>query len=184
MIIGKKNISENIHDMDDYTRLVMSTMTAAKNGDKSVSRIFENSGINHAQIVVQAMISSADKYINIFTENLAIEVYNPDVLRSASARLGKGKIQIVIEDRNCFTNEKSSLYFIQDLITSEDILLKVAPVALRGSSHMVIVDGEHIRFETNHEKREAIVGFGLSTLASKVASTFSLVNQRSKALKI
>lgn len=169
--------------MDSYKKLVDDVMRDATLGDRNVLRVFENSGEEHARIVIDAMLNSAVEDVGIFGEEALGSVFDADLLRKTAEQPGMRPIRFLLEAKSPFDRPTSALPDLIDLVVAGKIEvrhLSTQPKSRLG--HFTVVDGQHVRLERDHPRRKAIVAFGAPELASSAAELFDILWEDAEAV--
>lgn len=110
--------------------------------------LFENHGATHASVVIESLILSAKKHIDIYCRHLSAQIYNGIVPAFILAYVRGVTIRVITE-----IPPESSM--AQDFLVSQHLIKTVSPPL--GVPHFVLVDGIRFRQETEQEEKKAIV---------------------------
>lgn len=167
-------------DMDSYTKLVREIMRDALGGDRRVSRIFANSGAEHARVVISTMLDAATSSVSIYGEEAALGVFDAELLRAVAQKPGVS-IRFLMERADAYEQPTSALHFLKDLANSGAVQARHAASA-DPVGHFTVVDKKHLRLESDHESRKAIVAFGEDTLGSRADEVFQVMWDNSEPM--
>ena len=159
-------------EIAEYRALVSRLMSEVRRG--AGSRGFQNKGVDHAKIVVDTMIDSAEQSICVYANQLSNQVYSADKIKAFLARRPGGSVTVAIEDARAFSSTKSALVDLKAEIAADRIQVTVAkhPFVNR---NVCIVDGIFVRQERNQLTREAAVVFGNAEVGNQAQVFFRFV---------
>src|SRR6185312_10253659 len=160
-------------DLDEYKALVAKVLrdSISPTSAKSPISVFENLGTQHASVVIEAMLRSAQTSILINSEKLNRAASLPELLQAFPLRAPQGTVRIIVERRDVFTDPESALCGVQGLVTPDKFEVKLAKGP---SQHFLVVDTSLVRMETDHKAMKAMVSFGASALAVHATNLFDL----------
>jgi hypothetical protein len=160
-------------DMTAYRALVEGVMRDVILGSDAAPRVFENTGKEHARIVLDVMLANAQSSIDIYSECMNREAFDPQRIRDFFARCPGGQVRILVERGDVFQSKESALSDLSDLIGHEGFHIQRS--SNPSQSHVAIIDGQHVRIEQSHEARRAIVAFGQKELAQAARKIFEVL---------
>jgi hypothetical protein len=163
--------------LNEYRDLVTQALVGVQCGGPAV-RPFDNFGLDHARIVVEAMVTHANTSIKIYSQKLSAKVYDPAWFSNFLARRPEGGIIFLVERSDVFTNAESVLCGTTNLYQHSRVRVKLVPEGLWGR-HLAIVDDKFVRVETSQEDFKASVSFGTAPLTQMAIDTFALLQDKS-----
>ena len=114
--------------------------------------LYANTGIQHARTVVQRLLSTAVKSADIYAADLDERVHDKAIYERLIDTIGADKVRIVL------TADKDKRN--KDLVR----MLTARGVEIRQfddiGSHLIVVNGNSFRVETDSEKMKAFFAFG------------------------
>lgn len=155
--------------MDDYRKLIADVMASSLRADATGPQVFENFGPDHARAVVEAMIRAAKESVCIYAEKVSRDVYDPDLFMTFLARNPTGKVRILVERDNVFSDSESALNGQQALV-SERFEVRLTP---QHTDHLAVIDGIYARVEESQSDRKALVSFGKNALCESALGLFN-----------
>jgi sugar-specific transcriptional regulator TrmB len=168
----QKRAPEANRELDEYRALVTRLMQEVRRDAKP--RAFRNKGTEHAQIVIDTMLDSADRSICIFAQEMSREVFSSEKVKAFLTRHPEGLVSVVVENPTAQTSSSSALNDLHDEIASG----RVSVVVAKNPPHdrnVCIVDGIHVRLEKNQARRMATVVFGDSALGNTAVKFFDAI---------
>ena len=164
-------MTEKEKEMDGYRKFVAEVMASAAKPEATAPRVFDNLGTDHAKIVIEAMLRSAQRKIRVYAQCLNTDVYDAALLREFHLRHPDGEVEILVEKIDVFQNPESALNGCGNLLSTK---FQVRTTEYRGK-HLQIVDNAFVRVETSQDARKAIIGYGVPELMSNASELFDTI---------
>ena len=128
-------------------RTIVDELAQAKTGE-----LYVNSGVNHAKVVVSKLLSSATESADICASSLDARVHDKAVYKHLIDTVGAGKVRIVLTANKGEKNNE----LVKMLDDHGVEIRQVNDIA----SHLIVVDGDSFRVETDVEEMKAVFAFG------------------------
>ena len=114
--------------------------------------LYANTGVQHAKVVVDKLLSTATKSADIYAAGLDERVHDKAIYERLIDTVGAGKVRIVLTANKDKRNK--------DLVE----MLSAQGVEIRQfddiGSHLIVVNGNSFRVETDVEEMKAFFAFG------------------------
>lgn len=142
-------------DLHAYRAMVLAAMQQANQSGQPV--IFGNTGPAHAAIVLDVMLSCAERSVEIISGFLDKTVWKAENIRRLLDRRNAGvRCRIILDELT--ENEIPKGSALSDVPADERLQVRrlVQPLG----THLCVVDSKHIRLEALQRTHEASVTFG------------------------
>jgi hypothetical protein len=160
-----------VASMDDYRKLIADVMATAIRPDATGPQVFENFGPDHARAVIEAMLRAAKQSISIYAEKISTDVYDAELLSAFVSRNPNGKVRIIVDTPDVFTDSNSALCGLQGLLSPTfEVRLTT-----QHTDHLAVVDEQYTRLEQSQLNRKAIVSFGKNTISAQALNLFNIL---------
>ena len=142
--------------MDAYRSAVIAAIQS-RNDDT-----IYNASIEHASIIIEEMFLGASQSIDIFTGRLNADVYGRDfIIDAAKEFLKKGHQLNVLFEENILDGDIGLHPFIRGVSQLKEIEVRRLKQELKKPEfHMILMDEDCFRFESDKRKPDAIAVFG------------------------
>lgn len=150
-------------DLRAYKATVIEKLRLSKGGEPQV---FENSGPDHARIVLDVMVGDCSKTLDIVSGDLSRDVWGVQWIKDFLARGGEpARIRVLLDEISGNEVPKSSALF-----GLNDTRIEVRRLSRPFAAHLCIGDRKHIRLEYKKSTCEASITFGDENAAGTDAS--------------
>ena len=125
-----------------------------------------NASIEHATIILQSMLSHAQRSVKLLTGELNKEAYGRRAIVNQVKRFvgeESHSLQILYEEEALGQENTADRHpFLEAVADKSQVELRYVPKGLqsRYGFHFMVIDGESYRFEPNKERFEAVAVFG------------------------
>lgn len=150
--------------LTDYKVKVLKSI-AVKDG-----KAIYNGSVEHASVLTECAFLTANKKINILTNQLDGEAYNrPDLISAAASYLNDKdhKLKVLIEDGNAVAEESHGFYSTFKHYDNVEFRIVPEEIIEQYSYNFYVMDGDSYRFEEDRTRPEAVASFGGDTEAAE-----------------
>jgi hypothetical protein len=141
-------------DLRSYKAMVLEKLRLSRTGKPQV---FENSGPDHARVVIGVLVGDCSKTLDILSGELVNDVWSAHSIREFLARGGESaRIRVLLDDiPSDLIPKTSALFGLED-----DPRIMVRRLGSPFAAHLCIGDKKHIRLEYKKSTCEASITFG------------------------
>lgn len=140
-------------DLRAYKAMVLEKLRLSQTG---APQVFENSGPDHARVVLSVLVGDCHKTLDIVSGDLVRDVWSAQSIREFLARGGESaRMRVLLDDIPGDTIPKSSALF-----GWSDPRIHVKRLRNPFVAHLCIGDKKHIRLEYKKSTCEASITFG------------------------
>jgi hypothetical protein len=167
-------MTDSTEKMQDYKANLKAALAGVDDGSTSGPILVTNEGVDHARIVIDSFVDHAKSSIDIFAQKADIKIFDPDKFRSFIGKLGPQKIRLLLEKSDCNEDADSLAYALLARNDANDSF-ELRCTDITGISHMTIVDGRHVRWESSQADRKAFVAIDDISSAQKALGIFNMI---------
>lgn len=141
-------------DLRTYKARVLEAMRRANSTHQP--EVFENSGPDHARIVLDVMLENASQSVDVITSRMHESVWSEQSVKGFLSRNPEGRIRVLLDDAPLGQIPKGSL--LHGILHERQVDARWLSIPL--SNHACVTDGSHVRLEYDKQTREASITFG------------------------
>ncbi len=130
--------------------------------------LYFNSGQYHAKIVIEKLLNVAKDKISIFSAGLNKKVFSQDIFDVVLKTVKAENIRIVLSDPEGEETNQDLVGYLQEKGVEIKTFREIG-------NHLITVDGDCFRFETDLEKMIAFYGFGDKDYTENLDSSFNKI---------
>ena len=140
-----------------------------------------NDSIEHAAIILQSMVSYAQRSVKLLTGELNVDAYGRRAILDEIKHFVEDEshsLQILYENEALRQRDAGEEHPFFRVVTGKGgVELRHVPPRLqsRYDFHFIVVDGRSYRFEPNKKKFEAVAAFGDEEGGKKLEGLFSVL---------
>ena len=128
-------------------RTTVDELAQAKTGE-----IYLNSGVHHAKVVVDKLLSSATESADIYAASLDARIHDKAVYKRLIDIVGADKVRIVLTANKGERNKE-----LVEMLGAQGVEIRQFDDI---GSHLIVVNGDSIRVETDVKEMKAFFAFG------------------------
>ena len=119
---------------------------------RKTGELHANTGVQHAKVVVDELLATATESADIYSAGLDAQVHDKMVYEHLIKKVGPDKVRVVLTaDKDNWNNE------LVEMLNSGGVKIRKFHEI---GSHIIVVDGESFRVETDVEEMRAFFAFG------------------------
>lgn len=141
-------------DLRTYKAMVLAAMRRAQDTHKP--EVFENTGPDHARIVLDVLLDSGSRSVDVIAGRMDKSVWSSDAIVNFLSRNPDAQMRVLLDETSGAGIPQCSV--LKEVRSNARIKIRWYPSKL--ARHLCVVDKAHVRVEANRLTREASITLG------------------------